>query len=172
MRYLVPSDASRLSHGSVDRTPAPAADDDRDSASISETWPIHFRNEAQRYRPKGQRLLAATQWPAVIGGFQRELSPAGALLVTKRELVLISEEKTSPRQHVGDLHRFGGIITYFPLAQLSDFQLSYHERFEILALQVHATRGGEKLEIIFPYDREKAVSEAMAQVLVHAGGAN
>lgn len=155
----------------IDRIPAPVADDDRDSASISEAWPIHFRNEAQRYRPKGQRLLAATQWPAVIGGFQRELSSAGALLVTKRELVLISEEKTSPRQHVGDLHRFGGIITYFPLARLSDFQLSHHERFEILALQMHATRGGEKLEIIFPYDHEKAVSEAMEQVLVHAGGA-
>ncbi len=155
----------------VDRTPAPAADNDRDTASISQAWPIQFRNEAQRYRPKGQRLLAATQWPAVIGGFQRELSPAGALLVTKRELVLISEEKTSPRQHAGDLHKFGGIITYFPLARLGDFHVSHHERFGVLALQVHATHGGEKLEIIFPSDHEKIVSKAIEQVFVHAGGA-
>lgn len=32
--------------------------------------------------------------------------------------------------------------------------------------------GISKLEIIFPYDHEKSVSEAMEQVLVHAGGAN
>jgi hypothetical protein len=147
----------------IDQKPAPAAYNDPDTASISEAWPIQFRNEAQRYRPKGQRLLAATQWPAVIGGFQRELSPAGALLVTRRELVLISEEKTSPRQYAGDLHKFGGIITYFPLARLGDFHVSHHERFGVLALQVHATHGGETLEIIFPSDHEKAVSAAMEQ---------
>ena len=155
----------------IDRTPAPAADDDRDAVLISEAWPIQFRNEAQRYRPQGQRLLAATQWPAVIGGLQRELSPAGALLVTNRELVLISEEKTSPRQHAEDLHRFGGIITYFPLARLADFHVSHHEQFGALALQVHATHGGETLEIIFPSDHEKTVSKAMEQVFVKAGGA-
>lgn len=155
----------------IDQTPAPAADNDRDAALISEDWPIQFRNEAQRYWPKGQRLLAATQWPAVIGGFQRELSPAGALLVTKRELVLISEEKASPRKHAGDLHKFGGIITYFPLGRLEDLHVSHHEPFSVLALQVHATHGGEKLEITFPSDHEKTVSKAMEQVFVHAGGA-
>jgi len=164
-------DAIDLVLNGIDENPATAADNERDRAPIPEAWPVHFRNEAQRYRPKGQRLLAVTQWPAVISGFQRELSPAGALLVTEREVVLISEEKASPRQHAGDLHRFGGIITYFPIAQLKDFQLSHHERFEILALQVHATHGGEKLEVIFPADYEKVVSEAMEQVFAHAGGA-
>jgi hypothetical protein len=115
-------DAIDLMLSGIDQTlPAPA-DIGRDPALIFESWPMHFRDEAERYRPKGQRFLAATQWPAVMGGFQRELSPAGALLVTERELVLISEEKTSPRQHAGDLHRFGGVITYFPITQLRDFQ--------------------------------------------------
>jgi hypothetical protein len=77
----------------------PAAESDGDDALISEAWPIQFRAEAQRYRPKGQRLLAATQWPAIVDGFRRELAPGGALLVTERELVLISEEKSSPRLH-------------------------------------------------------------------------
>ena len=144
---------------------------DRSSTLISESWPLHFRNEALRYRPKSQRLLAATQWPPVIGGFRRELSPACALLVTEREFVLIAEEKASPRQHAGDLHHFGGIITYIPIAQLINFQLSQHERFAVLAFQVHAMHGGEKLEIIFPADHEKAVSEVMKQVFAHAGGA-
>ena len=154
----------------IDQTPTPAPEDDRDSALIPASWPVHFRNEAQSYRPRGQLLLAATQWPAVIDGFDRELSPAGALLVTKRELVLISEEKAFPRQHAGDLHKFGGIITYFPLARLENFELSQHERFDVLALQVQAMHGGEELEIIFPADHEKAISEAMEQVLAHAGG--
>ena len=134
-------------------------------------WPLHFRNEALRYRPKNQRLLAATQWPSVMSGFERELFPAGALLVTERELMLISEEKISPRQHAGDLHRFGGIITYLPIAQLRDFQLTQHARFDVLALQVHSIHGGDKLEIVFPADQEKALSEAMAEVFSHAGGA-
>jgi hypothetical protein len=156
---------------SIDQTGASAADRGGNSTLIPESWPVHFRNEAQRYHPAGQRLLAATQWPSVIGGFGRELSPACALLVTEREFVLIAEEKRSPRQHAGDLHRFGGIVTYIPIAQLRDFQLSQHERFDVLAFQVHGVHGEESLEIIFPADHEKALSEIMKQVFAHGGGA-
>jgi len=153
----------------IDQTVTPPGKNDGDAASITEVWPLKFRTEAERYRPKGQRLLAATQWPAIFGGFERELAPAGALLLTERELVLISEEKTSPRRHSGDLHEFGGIITYFPLVRLADFHLSQHERFGVLALQVHATHGGDKLEFIFPSDHERAVSEAMDRRVVRKG---
>jgi hypothetical protein len=164
-------DAIDLIFEGIEQTLAPSVEveSDRDSTLIFKSWPIHFRNEAKRYQPKGQRLLAATQWPAVIGGFRRELSPACALLVTAREFVLIAEEKASPRQHAGDLHHFGGIITYIPIAQLKDFQLSQHERFDVLAFQVHAMDGGEELEIIFPSDHERAVSEIMKQVFAHSG---
>jgi hypothetical protein len=86
--------------------------------------------------------------------------------------VLIAEEKAAPRQHAGDLHHFGGIITYLPIAKLLDFQLTQHERFDVLAFQVHATHGEEKLAIIFPADHERAVSEVMKQVFAHAGGAS
>jgi hypothetical protein len=167
-------DAIDLILDGIEQTLAPSVEveSDRGSTLIPESWPIHFRNEAERYQPKGQRLLAATQWPAVIGGFRRELSPAYALLVTEREFVLIAQEKASPRQHAGDLHHFGGIITYIPIAQLRDFQLSQHERFDVLAFQVHATDGGEELEIIFPSDHERAVSEIMKQVFAHSGGAS
>lgn len=60
-----------------------------------ENWPMKFRNEARRYWPRGQRLLAALRWPAVYGASKRETAPAGALLVTGRELVLISDEISS-----------------------------------------------------------------------------
>ena len=91
-------DAIDLLLNGFDPTGADAIDHDHNSFLISESWPIHFRNEALRYRPKNQQLLAAAQWPSVMSGFQRELFPAGALLVTERELVLISEEKISPRR--------------------------------------------------------------------------
>jgi len=176
------------------------AEKDRNEASMFEAWPMKFRNEAQRYWPSGQRLLAAIQWPAVFGGFQRQLAPAGALLITERELVLISEEKFSaepppdtpsaeeptdrpPEQETPPTPTetpsetplvpvgFGGIITFVPRVRLADFHVSHQERFGVLALQVHAARGGEKLEIIFPSDEEKAVSKTMEQVLLSRGSA-
>jgi hypothetical protein len=152
----------------IDPVLAYAAGEDRKEASKFEAWPMNLRFEAQRYCPKGQRLLTAIQWPAIFDGFHRELAPAGALLVTARELVLISEEKRSPRQHTGDLHEFEGIITFFPRVRLADFHVSHHERFGVLALQMHAAHGGEKLEIIFPAKDEMAVSKAMEQVLAAA----
>jgi hypothetical protein len=154
-------DAIGLILNSIDERQALSTGDGGTDDSLFEAWPKQFRVEARRYRPEGQRLLAATQWPAIIDGFRRELSPGGALLVTEHELVLISEEKISPRLHRGDVQKFGGIITYFPLIRLADFHLSRHERFGVLALQVHATHGGERLEIIFPADHEKAVSKAL-----------
>jgi hypothetical protein len=149
----------------MDQTRTPAVQNDRILASAFETWPMKFRTETERYQPKGQRLSAAIHWPAIFDGFQREIAPAGALLVTERELVLISEEKQSPRRHAGDIHGFGGVITYFPLARLADFHVSHHERFGVLALEVHAAHGGKKLEIIFPSDEEKTVSKAMEQTV-------
>jgi hypothetical protein len=157
-------EATELRLNGIDPTRASSSEDERTAVSIPEDWPLKFRAEAKRYLPKGERLLATVSWPAISGGFEREIVPAGALLVTRRELVLISEEKTSPRQYAGDLHTFGAIVTYFPSARLGDFRVGHHERFGVLTLQAHARHGGEKLEIIFPADHEKAVSKAMEQV--------
>ena len=135
------------------------------NGSILKTWPLKFRLEAERYRPKGQTLTTATRWTNLNGGFDHALCPSGALLVTERELVSISEQKAFPRQHSGDLHKFGGIITYFPLIRLSDFHISHHGQFDVLSLLIHAPHGSEKLEIAFPSDREKAVFKTMELAL-------
>jgi hypothetical protein len=134
--------------------------------SILRTWPLKFRLEAERYRPKGQCLTTATRWTCLKGELDDTLCPSGALLITERELVFISEQKAFPRQHVGDLHKFGGIITYFPLIRLSDFHINHHGHFGVLALLVHAAHGSEKLEIVFPSDREKAVQKTMQFALL------
>jgi hypothetical protein len=149
-----------------------AVEKGRSEASMLEGWPMKVRNEAQRYWPRGQRFLAAIQWPAVFGGPQGELAPAGALLVTERELVVISEEKeflterppeTPPAEESKAI--FGGIITFVPRVRLRDFHVSHRESFGVLALQVHAAHGGEKLEVSFPSDDEMPVTKAMEQML-------
>ena len=140
----------------------------REPTELFDDWPFKFRMEAERYSPSGQRLLAAVQWPAVVGGFRRELSAAGALLVTERELVVISEEKHSARRLSGDYHEFGGIITYFPFMRLADFKIRTQEYFSVLALEVHAAHGGESLEILFPSGFERHVAKAMESILIFA----
>ena len=90
----------------------------------------------------------------------RPLCPAAALLVTERELVLILQEKTT-----GDI----GVITYFPLVCLWDFHVSQQQRLGVLALEVNAKRGAEKLEILFPAYCARALSKAMKHAFVTAG---
>ena len=174
----------------IDPARTAVAEKDRNETSMFEAWPIKFRNEAQRYWPRGQRLLAAIQWPAN----QRQLAPAGALLMTERELVLLSEGKKSsaelspiassgeepketpstpvPPKAVnpaetpsvpGNVYEFAEIITFVPRVRLADFQMS-HQESGVLTLQLRASQGGEKLEIAFPSDHEDAVLKAMEQM--------
>ena len=187
----------------VDPAPETVAENDRNEAAMFEHWPMKFRNEARRYWPRGQRLLAALRWKAVSGEAKREIAPAGALLVTGRELVVISDEINSPESSSeedlkerrreeetssagtasetallpatekadidpgelpGDVYEFGEIITFVPRVRLANFQVSQQDHFGLLALEVHAGHGREKLEILFPPDRQEAVSQAMEQV--------
>jgi hypothetical protein len=151
------------------------ADKDRIQTQVFRDWPMKVRNEAQRYCPKGQRLLAAVEWRAIFGSSQEQLAPAGALLITERELVVISDEQNSAAERPPESpaeepkETIGGIITFVPRVRLVDFQVSHQESFDVLALQLHAAHGGEKLEIIFPSDDEEAVSRAMEQMLLLPG---
>ena len=73
----------------IDPARPPVDHQDRKEVAIFKDWPMKFRNEAQRYWPKGQALLTATQWPSI------QNAPAAVLLITERELVLISEGQKS-----------------------------------------------------------------------------
>jgi hypothetical protein len=161
-------EAIELILNGIDQNFSTGRADDREAALVSEAWPPQFRADVNRYRPKGQPLLDAIRWPAVLAGFQREFCPPGALLVTKRELVLISAEKASPLHFIGLLDKSGRVITYFPIVRIADFHVGHHGRFGVLALQVHASHGGEKLEIIFPSDSEQTVSKVMERALLSA----
>jgi hypothetical protein len=88
-------EAIELLLGGIDPARAGGAGKEQNEALMFEGWPVKFRNEAKRYRPRGQRLLSATRWPAFFGDLQRQIAPASALLITERELVVISDEKVS-----------------------------------------------------------------------------
>jgi hypothetical protein len=135
------------------------------SDSILKAWPLQSRLQAERYRPKGQCLTSATRWSGVSDGFGRSLCQDGALLVTERQLVSILEEKAPFGQYAEDPHKLGGTITYFPLFRLLDFHISHHGLFAVLALLIHAVHGSETVEIVFPSDREKAVSKTIQQAI-------
>jgi hypothetical protein len=187
-------EAIDLMLASIDPAHPATAENDRHETSMFETWPRKFQSEAQRYWPKGQRLLAAIQWPAN----QLSLAPAGALLMTERELVLISEGKKSsaelspaasgeeskeapmPFKTVdptetpavpANVYEFAEIITFVPRVRLADFQVSHQEN-AVLTLQLQASAGGEKLEIAFPSDHENAVLQGMEQMMISSNSAN
>ena len=171
-------EAIDLMLASIDPVLTGLAETDRNEASIFETWPMKVRNEAQRYSPRGQRFLAAIQWLAIFGGSEQQLAPAGALLITERELVVIVEEQELSAEFLPEAPAaeepkeiFGGIITFVPRLRLKDFRVSHQESFGVLALQVGAAHGGEKLEVMFPYDNEKTISKAMEQMLLSRGSA-
>ncbi len=162
-------EAIDLLFAGMDPTLSSVAGKDRSEAALFEGWPMKIRNEAQRFSPKGQRFLAAIQWPAIFGGHKRQLAPHGALLITERELVAISEEKEASAESTSGeelKEKFGGIITFVPRVRLSDFHVGHQEGFDVLALELHAAHGGEKLEIIFPSNEEAIVRKAMEQLLL------
>jgi hypothetical protein len=129
---------------------------------LLDAWPTKFRSEAEQYRPASQTLVAATRWDAVTSGFERDLSPAGALLVTARTMLSIVDQQLAVQARRGCIEKFGGITAYFPIARLSDFQISHHGRFGVLTLRLRAPHGHEQLELLFPSQREKAVTKTVA----------
>jgi hypothetical protein len=166
-------------------------ENESNETSMFEAWPRKFRNEAQRYWPRGHRLLAAVQWPVD----QRQLAPAGALLITERELVLISEGKKSsaelsagassaeePKETPSSPESPKTVNpTETPSAPGNVYEFAEtitfvprirladfqvsHQQSGVLTLQLRASQGEEKLEITFPSDHEDAVRKGMEQML-------
>jgi hypothetical protein len=143
-------------------TPGKIIDPDQDIKN----WPFKFRNIAAEYLPRGGRLSSAVYWETIYGGFDREIAPAGALICTERELVVVAEEKApmwQSREESQD--KYGEIITYFPLRCLADYRIIEQHQFDILSLEVHARHGGEQLKLIFPPEQRESVKALMETCL-------
>lgn len=140
-------------------------DEWKESARLLEGWPLKFYNAMIDYLPTGRRLVAALRWPAVYGGFQRELAPAAALAITDGELLLVSEEKAASWERALDHHeKLGCIVTYYPRNRLAAAHLIHHDHFSILELEMHAYHGGERLKVLLPVEHEQAVAQLMDNI--------
>lgn len=125
----------------------------------TESWPVLLRNAAVEALPQERRLAGVIQWPAITGGFGRELAPAAALLVTDHELLHVSEERAWARGPTQA--KYGSIATFFPLARLAGFAVHGSGPLSILDLRMHASHGGETLQILIPTERESEVSQVV-----------
>jgi hypothetical protein len=132
---------------------------------------MKFRDGVLRSLPHGQKLMGLVHWPACLGQrrgwLQRELVPAGVLLLTDRELVLVSEEETWSWRWSTQRETYGTVATFCPLSRLVTYQVSGCGEAHTLDLEIRTTHGGEKLKIGFPRDRDGAVLELMQQTVQH-----
>jgi len=138
----------------------------RDSPILRD-WPLKFRNMSILYAPENSSLLDGVQWTEVYGLFHRQLSPAAAMLLTERYIVVIAEEKPGWLQFRPRAN-YGQIITYLPRNRLAKFQIRQAARFSLLELEGHRGDGGEKLVIMLPHDKEEAVSGLLKGVSASA----
>jgi hypothetical protein len=138
----------------------------RDSPILRD-WPLKFRNISILYAPENCCLLGGVNWPEVYGAFHRQLSPAAAMLLTERYIVIIAEEKPGWLQFRPRTN-YGQIISYLPINRLAKFEMHRAARFAVLELEVHRGDGGEKLIIMLPLDKEEAASRLLKGVSARA----
>jgi hypothetical protein len=144
--------------------------------------PLKFHNAALRYLPIGQRLHSVVHWPACVGGMHRwlskELAPEAMMLLTDRELMLISEERAKSWFRIGQGEtRYGSIITYLPLPRLGRCRLGLEKGEPLAMLEIELHRGNQATEIFthatdtvrvgLPPEMADEVSAFLKQVAEH-----
>lgn len=149
----------------VDGTSPTPAVDDQHSRDLLKPLMLRLQNAVGQAVPRGQSVQALVHWPAVFndrrGLFRRELSPAAALVLTNREIILVSDEKAGTWFQPDKIDKYGSIATYIPLSRLRCFGTSVHDRLDTLDLDVGVEHGYAKVKVEFPRGLE---SELLAFV--------
>ncbi|MGB8368607.1 MAG: hypothetical protein ACLPYZ_11185 [Limisphaerales bacterium] len=147
--------------------------EDSKADSLLCSLPLKFWNAVIEFRPVSQPVLAVLHWPALLGGrrrwFQRELAPEAILVLTGRELMVISEEKTWSWLRIGHINKYGCIATHCPLSRLKRFQINERGQLNTLELELRAKQDGAKVEVPFPSGQRGDVSTFMERVLPPGG---
>jgi hypothetical protein len=133
--------------------------------------PLKFKNAVARHLPLGQRVLAIIHSPTVLRRrfaiFWRELSPAGVLVLTDRQLFLISEESARYGKNCYETAKYGYIITYCPLSRLEAVCSKQRQFLDVIEIEaaLRAGRGGLKLTIGFSHEKRAAVTAFVNSVI-------
>jgi len=147
---------------SIDGVWPPSEERDKRIMQDLKDWPLKFRNYGWFHLPPGSKLFNAVNWPTVFGRFGREFAAAGALFLTDRHLMVITEERSrSWFQKKDDRTRYGAIITYLPLSRISGFRIQERRRFRILELEAQAAHGAEKFQVLFSTDKQEEVTRLL-----------
>jgi hypothetical protein len=146
-------DAVKIASGAAEKN------DDQKLQSL----PLRLQSVVRHSIPEGQVMRSLVYWPATYnqrhGLLRRELSPAAALLLTNREILLVSEEKAWTRWHPEKVEKYGGTATHCPLSRLQHTGISAHEPLDTLDLTIGTAKGVEKVKIEFPRGREDELRE-------------
>jgi hypothetical protein len=146
------------------KTTPPWRKDDAITAALLD-WPLKFRNLGLLHVPPASPLLGQLYWPTILGGFRRELAPAGALFLTDRHLIVVVEERSSAWFRKKDEVTYGASITYFPRGRLSGFQIQEHRRFHILELEAEGLAGAEEFQVLFPPENDQEIAKLLSQLV-------
>jgi hypothetical protein len=137
----------------------------KEHLAVVQKWPFKFRNIAALNVPPGRQLKTGACWGTILGGFNRELAPASALVLTDAELIFIAEEKSTRWWSLRpEEHKYGEIITYLPLRHLDAFEIIEQHRYSILSLYVRAAGGTEQLDFPMANDQQDEVRKILSQV--------
>jgi hypothetical protein len=145
--------------------------DSKELYAALNSLPLKFCNAVVEFMPMGQRVLGLVHWPAVLGRkmkiFRRELLPEAVLVLTERELLFISEEKTWSWTRPDRVQKYGSVVTHCPLSRVGAVELSEHDSLDTMDVEIRANEAGEKLKIDFPREQKAKVSAFMELALKH-----
>lgn len=128
---------------------------------VADSLPLKFCNALLDFTPMGQRALAAVHWPAVLGEkrffIRPELAPQAALVVSDRELMLISEEKTGRRMRLGQVPKYGNIVTHCPFSRIEAIQVCEYHDLDTVDVQLRVSCGSANWKIPFLREQKEQV---------------
>lgn len=127
---------------------------------VNSNWPRHFWFAVPNNLPGERGIQHTVYWPAVYGGFHREIAPAAVMAVTNLEIVLISEEKAWARSLQNQ--KMGTVATYVPFSRLKSVRVEVEERVAMIDLELEIGQGTEMLKFAFPPDHKTDVEKAVA----------
>jgi hypothetical protein len=155
--------AAQLLLDGIDGVATTVSGDMKNNHRLLESLPLKLQNAMLHYQPIGQRLIEIVRWPAVFGGkhrwLQHEVAPEALLALTDRDLLFISEEKSSAWFRAKRQAKYGNIVTYCPLSRLAKVKLNEHDLLDTIDLELRAAQGSEKLKIPFPREQKAGVSK-------------
>jgi hypothetical protein len=138
---------------------------------VVDRLPLKFCNALLEFTPMGQRALDAVHWPAILGQkrlwFQPELAPQAVLAIIDRELLLISEEKTTRRMRAGTTPKYGNIVTHCAFSRIVVLEVREHDGLNTVDIGLRVPQGAEKLKIPFPRERKQEVQALLDAALQH-----